>query len=174
MKAEIKIEDGGPGGDGTSPPALSADVLRAADSLRRSMARLNRVLRRLRADHGVSAAKLSVLGRLHRAGGPLTAVDLAKQENLQPQSLTRIIAELDELGLVMRRPDGADRRQILIEISPRGRELLVTDARAQNAWLAAAMAENLTGVEQGLLALATDLLDRLAGETGIRAPITKP
>jgi DNA-binding MarR family transcriptional regulator len=136
-------------------------VLRAADSLRRSTARLNRVLRRLRADHGVSAAKLSVLGRLHRAGGPLTAVDLARQENLQPQSLTRIIAELDELGLVRRRPDEGDRRQVLIEISDRGRELLVVDARAQNAWLAAAIEEKLSGTEQGLLVLAISLLDRL-------------
>jgi DNA-binding MarR family transcriptional regulator len=136
-------------------------VLRAADSLRRSTARLNRVLRRLRADHDVSAAKLSVLGRLHRAGGPLTAVDLARQENLQPQSLTRIIAELDELGLVRRRPDEGDRRQILIEISDRGRELLVVDARAQNAWLAAAIEEKLSGTEQGLLVLAISLLDRL-------------
>ncbi len=161
MKAGTQTEDGGSRGDGTSPPALSADVLRAADSLRRSTARLNRVLRRLRADHGVSAAKLSVLGRLHRAGGPLTAVDLARQENLQPQSLTRIIAELDELGLVRRRPDEGDRRQVLIEISDRGRELLVVDARAQNAWLAAAIEEKLSGTEQGLLVLAISLLDRL-------------
>lgn len=163
---EFQTEDGGSGGGGARPPVLSADILRSADALRRSMARLNRVLRKLRADHGVSAAKLSVLGRLHRAGGPLTAVDLARQESLQPQSLTRIIAELDERGLVRRRPDDTDRRQVLIEISEPGRELLVVDARAQNAWLAAAIEAKLTGMEQGLLALATSLLDRLAEDKG--------
>jgi DNA-binding MarR family transcriptional regulator len=159
---EARTEDARSRDDGTSPPALSHDLLRAADALRRSLARLNRILRKLRADHGVSAAKLSVLGRLHRAGAALTAVDLARQEGLQPQSLTRIIAELDELGLVRRRPDDADRRQVLIEISEHGRELLAVDARAQNAWLAAAIDAKLTGTEQGLLALAIPLLDRLA------------
>ena len=174
MKAAIKTEDGGSGGGVPPHPALPPDLLRAANALRRSMAGLNRVLRKLRADHGVSAAKLSVLGRLHRAGGPLTAVDLARQEQLQPQSLTRIIAELDELGLVCRRPDADDRRQILIEISEPGRALLVVDARAQNAWLAAAMAEKLSGMELGLLALATELLDRLAGEGAVREEPPRP
>jgi DNA-binding MarR family transcriptional regulator len=135
--------------------------LREADDLRRSLARIARQLRKLRAEHGISASKLSVLGRLHRAGGPLTAVDLARQERLQPQSLTRIIAELDERGLVARRPDVADRRQVLIDITPQGRELLVLDARQQNAWLADAMDTKLTGTEQALLVLAGKLLDRL-------------
>jgi DNA-binding MarR family transcriptional regulator len=151
-----------PKAGGSGVPASS--LLGEADALRRSLSRLARQLRRLRADHGISAAKLSVLGRLHRHGAALTAVDLARQERLQPQSLTRIIAELDERGLVSRRPDANDRRQILIEISPQGRELLVLDARAQNAWLAEAMAERLTGMEQALLGLAVRLLDRL-GET---------
>jgi len=91
-------------------------------------------------------------------------VDLARQERLQPQSLTRIIAELDQRGLVARRPDAADRRQVLIDITPQGRELLVLDARQQNAWLAAAMDTKLTGTEQALLVLAGKLLDRLAEE----------
>jgi DNA-binding MarR family transcriptional regulator len=147
-----------PAGSGAIPPAL----LREADGLRRSLSRIARELRKLRADHGISASKLSVLGRLHRAGGPLTAVDLARQERLQPQSLTRIIAELDERGLVSRRPDETDRRQVLIDIAPPGRELLVLDARAQNAWLAASMDTKLTGTEQALLILAAKLLDRLA------------
>jgi DNA-binding MarR family transcriptional regulator len=167
-----RIEDGGSGGleptqsahapigSSTSPPAL----LPEADNLRRSLARVARRLRTLRAEHGISASKLSVLGRLHRAGASLTAVDLARQERLQPQSLTRIIAELDQRGLVARRPDAADRRQVLIDITPQGRELLVLDARQQNAWLAAAMDTKLTGTEQALLVLAGKLLDRLAEE----------
>jgi DNA-binding MarR family transcriptional regulator len=149
-------------GDGTSPPAFSAEELRAADSLRRSLAGLSRRLRRLRADHGVSAAKLSVLGQLHRAGRALTAVDLARLEQLQPQSLTRIIAELDERGLVSRAPDVNDRRQILIGLTQAGRDLLVADAREQTLWLAAAMAEKLTGTEMALLSMAGALMDRVA------------
>jgi DNA-binding MarR family transcriptional regulator len=138
------------------------DALRAADALRRGLTRLYRRLRRVRADHGVSASKLSVLGRLHRAAGPLTAVELARLERLQPQSLTRIIAELEARGLVARRPDETDRRAMLIAITEAGRELLAVDARQQNAWLASAVDARLTGTEAALLAMAAALLDRLA------------
>jgi DNA-binding MarR family transcriptional regulator len=134
----------------------------AADGLRRAVTRVARQLRRLRADHGVSAAKLSVLGQLYRAGKEVTAVDLARLERLQPQSLTRMIAELDERGLLLRRQDETDRRQMLIGITPAGKALLQQDAMEQTAWLARAMADSLTPTERGVLALAGEILERLA------------
>jgi DNA-binding MarR family transcriptional regulator len=139
-------------------------TLHAADTLRQTLTRIQRQLRRLRGDHGVSASKLIILGQLMRAKAPLTAVDLARMERLQPQSLTRVIAELETAGLVARRPSDEDRRQVLIEITPEGRDLLVADAREQTAWLAEAMDTRLSGTEQGLLVLAVPLLARLAGE----------
>jgi DNA-binding MarR family transcriptional regulator len=148
----------GPGDEG----AIPVSSLRAADALRRGLTRLYRRLRRVRADHGVSPSKLSVLGRLHRAGGPLTAVELSRLERLQPQSLTRIIAELETAGLVARRQDQNDRRAVLITITDAGSELLAMDARQQNAWLARAVEARLTDTEAALLAMAANLLDRLA------------
>jgi DNA-binding MarR family transcriptional regulator len=149
--------------------AMTGDVaepsaLRAADTLRRTLTRIHRQLRRLRADHGVSPSKLMILSQLMRAGVPLAAVDLARLERLQPQSLTRIIAELETRGLVTRRPSETDRRQVLIDITPAGCDLLITDARQQSAWLAAAIDTKLSGTEQGLLMLAVPLLARLVGE----------
>ena len=149
-------------------------TLRTADALRRATTRLARQLRRLRATHGVSAAKLAILGQLYRAGHDLTAVDLARGENLQPQSVTRIIAELESLGLIARTPGQTDRRQIMIGITQPGRDLLVADARQQNAWLATAIDANLTGTEQALLHMAASLLDRLGDapqDTGAPRPI---
>ena len=143
--------------EGRIPPA----TIQAADNVRRGVASLSRQLRRMRADHGVSAAKLSVLGQLYRAGRDVTAVDLARWERLQPQSLTRIIAELEERGLIARRQDEDDRRQMLITITEGGRALLYHDARQQTAWLAEAMDRRLTVTEQGLLRLAAGLLDKL-------------
>ncbi len=142
------------------PP--TGETLRGAHALRGATTRLARRLRRLRADHGVTAATLSVLGHLYRADRGLAAVELARLEGLQPQSLTRIIADLDEKGLVARSPDPADRRQILINIAPAGSALLMRDARQQAAWLAQAMQAELTGTEQALLHLATGLMERLA------------
>ncbi len=94
----------------------------------------------------------------------MTASDLARLERLQPQSLTRIIADLGEQGLIHRKRDEVDRRQFLIEITEKGHGLLVGDARRQNAWLAQAMAERLTDAERKVLRIAADLLERLANE----------
>ncbi len=149
---------------GADLPAPSGTTLRAADSLRRAVTRLQRQLRALRADHGVSASKLVILGHLHRATGPLTAAELARRERLQPQTLTRLIAELDGSGYVARRQGESDKRQIMIGITQAGRDLLALDARTQTAWLARRIDQSLTGTEQGLLVLAISLLDRL-GET---------
>ena len=141
----------------TPPP----DSLAAAEALRRANMLLQRKLRGLRHAHGVSASKLVALGHLFRAPAPLTAVDLARMDGLQPQSLTRIVAELDEAGLLTRRADPADKRQILLEITPAGRALLMEDARRQTAWLAEVMAERLTETERRLLVLAADALERV-------------
>jgi DNA-binding MarR family transcriptional regulator len=142
------------------------DAPHPAVALRRALSRLMRAMRHVRADHGVSASKLSVLGRLHRAEQPLTAVELARAERLQPQSLTRILADLAERGLIERRQDEGDRRALLIDITPTGRALLAEDARLQSAWLARAMQQRLTPTEASLLALAATLLDRLADDSG--------
>ena len=137
-------------------------ALLTANRLRRSVAALSRRLRARRADHGVSAAKLSILGRLARAGEALTASTLAERERLQPQSLTRLIAELEQAGLIARRINAGDRRQLLIELTVAGRELLATDARRQSLWLAEAMSRVLTPAEMSVLGVAAQLLDQLA------------
>jgi DNA-binding MarR family transcriptional regulator len=140
------------------------DALREATKLRRAVTLMARRLRRLRSDHGVSGSKLSILGHLFRTGLPMTATDLARLERLQPQSLTRIIADLDEQSLIRRRPDDIDRRQLLIEITQTGKDLIVLDAHRQTEWLARVMEAKLTPIERQLVTIAADLLNGLAGE----------
>ncbi|HXZ16207.1 MAG TPA: MarR family transcriptional regulator [Roseiarcus sp.] len=140
---------------------LPSDALKAANALRRSVARVSRRLRRLRADHGVSPSKLIILGRLQLARRKVTAAALAETEGLKPQSLTRILADLEARGFVRREQSGVDRREILIEITNEGQELLGSDARRQNRWLAEAMATALTPAEADILAIAARLLDRV-------------
>jgi DNA-binding MarR family transcriptional regulator len=123
-----------------------------------------RRLRSLRSDHGISGSKLSILGRLQRGGKPMTATDLARLERLQPQSLTRIIADLEEQGLIRRRQDDVDRRQILIEITQPGTDLLVLDAHRQNVWLSQVLTTRLSKAERSILDVAAELLDGLSDE----------
>ena len=143
--------------------AVPAGSLAAANLLRRSLSDFARRMRGLRDAHGVSASKLSVLGRLYRAGRPLSATELARLERLQPQSLTRIIADLETDGFILRSRNESDARQLDIAISEAGSMLLMRDAHRQNIWLAKAMDERLTPAERAILALSAELLDRLGG-----------
>lgn len=133
----------------------------AAHTLRMSVMRLHRRLRRERPDNGLSLTNLSALGRLDREG-PLTATALAEAERIQPQSITRVVADLERRGLIERTPDDTDRRRILLRASARGRELLAEDRRQRDEWLAVAMATTLTDAERDILLVAARLIDRLA------------
>ena len=140
---------------------IPKELLAHASTLRHSTAALSRRLRALRADHGISASKLSVLGWLARARRPLTASELAQLERLQPQSLTRVLAELEEAALIHRHEDASDRRRQLIGVTIKGLELLAEDVRRQTRWLAESMSSKLTGAERDLLLIAAALFDRL-------------
>ena len=133
----------------------------AASEVRMSVMRLARRLRQQRPDHGLSLTRLAVLSRLDREG-PATVTALALAERIQPQSMTRAVNELEQRGLLARSPHPTDRRQIVLRINQAGVDLLAADRRQRDEWLAVAMADTLTPVEQELVRLASSLLDRLA------------
>ncbi len=94
--------------------------------------------------------------------GVMTAKELAELEHVQPQSLTRILADLEAEKFIHREQAEIDRRQVQIKISAKGRDLLVLDARRQDAWLKRAIAETLTDAEREFLVMAARLLNRLS------------
>jgi DNA-binding MarR family transcriptional regulator len=109
--------------------------------------------RRLRAERpigGVTLAELSILAVLERLG-PVSARQVAEEERLQPQSLTRIIASLDSKNLISRSRREEDHREIIIALSKRGKTILMDDLRARRDWLDNAMASTLTGPERAQL-----------------------
>ncbi|MEA1649769.1 MarR family transcriptional regulator [Nitrospirillum sp. BR 11164] len=142
--------------------AIFEAALETARRLHRSTAALSRRLLTSRPADGMSTTKLGVLGQLHREG-PATATALAAYLRIQPQSLTRLLADLEAQGHIVRRPDAADRRQISIEITDTGRGSLFGDVHGRRTALARAMITTLTPTEREVLRLAADLMDRLAG-----------
>jgi DNA-binding MarR family transcriptional regulator len=143
------------------PQPESEEIIATARALRRGNSELYRRLRAERVSHGLSPSKLSILGRL-ALSGPLTITALAAKERVQPQSLTRTLADLEESKLIVRHQDQADRRQSLTKITALGEDLLRNDARRQATWLALAMSSILTPVERELLRLAAQLMRQLA------------
>ncbi len=132
-----------------------------ATVLRMGTTRLARRLRMERPETGVPLLEISVLGHLSRRG-PMTPGELAAAERVQPQTLTRTLAALEAGGHLSRHADAADRRRSLLSVTGTGRELLARDMRQRDSWLSLAMAAQLTAVECRLLALAGELMDRLA------------
>ncbi len=136
----------------------SIDVPRVASELRSVLGQLTR---RLRAEHRFSLAHGAVLGRLDREG-PRSTSDLAASERLRPQSMAQTVSELEADGMITRRPDPADARRSLLELTDKGRGALEADRRQREGWLAQSIAEGFSEDEQRTLAEAVPLLTRLA------------
>src|ERR1700722_4339811 len=106
----------------------------------------------------------SALLRLE-TGGPQTISQLARAEGPRSQSMGAIVASLEGQGLADRAADSRDGRQSIITVSDAGRRA-IDDARAvKQDWLAARLTHDLNHREQGILAEAVPLLQRIVDLT---------
>ena len=139
-------------------PRPSAQVATAASELRLVLGQL---VRRLRAEYSFPVAQASVLSRLDLEGAQTTS-GLAAADRVRPQSMAQTLAELETAGLIGRRPDPADGRRVLIELTTLGRERVLEARGRREDWLAAAIADELDPQEQRTLLAAVPLLRRLS------------
>ncbi|MGW7523139.1 MarR family winged helix-turn-helix transcriptional regulator [Streptomyces sp. NPDC054783] len=100
-----------------------------------------------------------MLGYLHRHG-PSTPGEIAAEERQRPQSLTRVYAELEAEGRIVRERATDDRRQSVLSLTESGRRALARDMAERDAWLAGAL-KSLGETERGVLAPAAGLMERL-------------
>jgi len=123
--------------------------------------RLAREMRQAAQDGELTGSALILLGSLHR-GGAMSAVELARREGLQPQSLSRLLARLDKQGLINRAVDPEDARRHVIAITPAGTAMLMQQMVKRRDWLADRMAERLNAEEKATLVDAAELMLRIA------------
>ena len=110
---------------------------------------ITRTARRLRQEAGTDlgpsqTAALSTIERL----GPLTPSGLADYERIQRPTATRIVARLEEAGLVERIPDPSDARSFAVSATPDGRAFVKSLRTRKNAYLA----RRLRGLDEDELA----------------------
>jgi DNA-binding MarR family transcriptional regulator len=102
-------------------PGPAAVDLDAAVRLRAVVGKLSKRLSASARGSGLTQTQLSTLGVIARLG-PIRMTELAEIEHLNPTMLSRIVAHLDEAGLVRRRTDAEDRRAALVEVTAAGRK----------------------------------------------------
>ena len=107
-------------------PEIEADgmtlvprVMRLAHLYDGEMARVSR-------SFGLKPGWLDVLSALRRIGAPhrMSATELARWVLLSSGGMTNRLDRMEEAGLVRRRSDPADRRGVLVELTPRGRRVI--------------------------------------------------
>jgi DNA-binding MarR family transcriptional regulator len=88
--------------------------------LRAVVGKLSRRLTALARGAGLTPTQLSVLGVVARHG-PLRITELAALEDLNPTMASRVLAVLEDEGLVRRETDPTDRRAARVETTALGR-----------------------------------------------------
>jgi DNA-binding MarR family transcriptional regulator len=132
-----------------------------AGRLRVAVTRLNRKLRQ-QALAGLSPAQASALGTVKRLASP-TLGELAAAEQVQPPTVTRLVASLESAGLVAREADGVDRRVVRVRITAEGRRSLQRIRTLKNAYLTRRLAA-LDLPERELAEALTSLLEHLVAD----------
>lgn len=136
------------------PPAQLAARLRDA------ITRLNRRVRQARPVGDLTVTQLSALTSL-RLAGALTPRELADIERVQPPTMTKIVAKLEERGLVRRVPHATDGRQVILSVTDEGLLVLAGVERARDGWLASRLAE-LSQDDRDTLQRAAEILQQMA------------
>jgi DNA-binding MarR family transcriptional regulator len=125
---------------------------------------IGHILRRLRAEAnpgGLNFSQTATLALLADNGG-MTTADLARAQAMKPQSMSTVLASLEQEGLVARSPHPTDGRQILVSLTAQGIEARRKRTTAKHEWLSAAVAQ-LAPAEQQTLLSAARIIRGLSG-----------
>ena len=132
-----------------------------AATLRLSIGLLLRRLRQVPTADELTLSESAALARLDR-GGPATSAELARAEQISPQSMGATLGALETRGLIVRSPDPEDGRRMILSITEPGLELLRDRRSRRTEQLERALSAGFTAAEREQLAVAAPLLERLA------------
>ena len=107
-------------------PEIDADGMALIPRVMRLAHLYGTALQRLSRSFGLKPGWLDVLSALRRIGPPyqMSATQLARWVLLTSGGMTNRLDRMEAAQLVKRRPDPSDRRGVLIELTPRGRDVI--------------------------------------------------
>lgn len=132
-----------------------------AGALRVSIGLLVRRIRQLQIEGSLTLPETAALKRLDTCG-PTTATELAKQQQISPQSMGATLSALEDRHFIQRLPDPHDGRRSIVAMTSAGVKALRENRSERARLLAEALAKHFTRKELELLAAAAPLVERLA------------
>jgi len=139
----------------TAPDALAID-------LRTAVMRTSRRLRVEATGDVITPGQYTVLALLH-GSGPSTLRALAESEHVQAPSMTRIVNALADQGFVTRSAHPDDGRQVRVDITDAGRQVLAEARSQRTAWLAHRVA-GLSEEDRLILSRAARIMQEMSGK----------
>lgn len=146
----------------TTPMSHEPDTLTSPEAVVPALTQaIGQILRRLRAEANPDGLNLSQTAALAFLGtnGSMTNANLARTQAMKPQSMSPILASLEQEGLVERGPHPTDGRQILFSLTAKGAEARRKRSIAKHDWLLAAVGKLSPAERQILLSAAGIIRD---------------
>ncbi|MCW4113921.1 MarR family transcriptional regulator [Aurantimonas sp. MSK8Z-1] len=140
--------------------ADDASLTALAAELHGLVGRLRRRLREEATAGDLTPSQFAVMRRLE-SDGPATVSELARAENMRPQSMSGLIAALQALGMVEGAPHPTDGRQTLLSLTDDTRTRLTSGREIRKDWLARTLGAEFSASEQAQIAAAVELLKRI-------------
>ena len=147
----------------TSPDKEAALASELAAELRTTFRNLKRKVQQQGGQNDFNTSQIAVLLRLEK-DGPATVSSLARAEGMRPQSMSAVIAPLEEMGFVAGAADPNDGRKTLISLTKACKKSIEDGRAARQDWLARAIQQKLSLQEQKQVASAIQLLARLTDD----------
>lgn len=135
------------------------DTSIALDSLLALTSRLAEMMEQGMAERGLSRSRATLLLQLHWHG-PAVQRRLSQVLGVTPRYVTGLVDALEADGWVRRTPHPTDRRATVVDLTERGREIVVTMDSERRAWAEALFG----GIEAADLATFVSVIDRVGAE----------
>jgi DNA-binding MarR family transcriptional regulator len=141
-----------------SPSPATTSEAELASRLRLAVTRLGRRLR-TQLPGRLSPSQLATLSSVEHLG-PITLGELSSAERVTPPTMTKIVACLEEQGLVSRTVDQSDRRVARVEATAAGLAFVEGSRQQKDAYLARRI-RSLPEEDRIVLEQAAGVLERI-------------
>jgi DNA-binding MarR family transcriptional regulator len=146
-------------------PAVAADPTVLANRLRPVLLQLARRLRREIHSLGVTGGQVSLLVQIKQHPG-IGMRELAALERISVPGMSKVVARLEEAGLVHRAAVEGDQRRVGLTLTAAGHKVLRSVRSKRTAWLAARLRglgpDELEAIDAAIEPLARLLEDEAA------------